>query len=236
MARVRNGFTLIELLVVIAIITVLAAVLFPVFSQAREKARATSCLSNCRQLGLAITMYADDHDEGYPCTCMTGMGMMPSDLQDWVITVQPYIKNSAILHCPSDSSPLGSNMMTPRTSSYGFNGYFMPVDPPYYGVQMAAINRPAECVLVTELADTWSQDFFEPMYWGDPPKVTDANMQMMEWDMLNQQPLSTAIRRHQQGTNYVFAEGHAKWQRFTQTWQQSSGNPAAIDWYDPEKP
>jgi len=181
-------------------------------------------------------MYADDHDEAFPCTCMQGMGMMAGDPQDWYTTVMPYIKNSGIFRCPSDSSPLWTDMMTPRISSYGINAYFMPVQPPYFGVQMAAINHPAECILVAELADSVSQDFFQPMYWGDPPKVTDAGMQMMEWDMMNQVPLSVAIRRHQQGANYIFTEGHAKWQRFAQTWQQTSGNPPLIDWYDPEKP
>ncbi|MBQ0104694.1 MAG: prepilin-type N-terminal cleavage/methylation domain-containing protein, partial [Armatimonadetes bacterium] len=62
----KHGFTLIELLVVIAIIAILAAILFPVFAQAREKARQTSCLSNCKQLGTAITLYCDDYDETLP--------------------------------------------------------------------------------------------------------------------------------------------------------------------------
>src|SRR5579859_5250723 len=135
----RSGFTLIELLVVIAIIAILAAILFPVFSQAREKARATSCLSNCRQLGLAITMYADDHDEAYPCSCMQGMGMGMQNMQSWLDTTQPYIKNWSIFRCPSDSSPLWTNMNSMgvmRRSSYGFNAYFIPVDPPYFGMQM----------------------------------------------------------------------------------------------------
>jgi prepilin-type N-terminal cleavage/methylation domain-containing protein len=236
----KTAFTLIELLVVIAIIAILAAILFPVFSQAREKARTISCLSNCRQLGLAITMYADDHDEAYPCSCMQGMmGMEMANMQSWLDTTQPYIKNWGIFRCPSDSSPLWSTMAsmgTPRRSSYGFNAYFIPVDPPYYGMQMAGINRPAQCILVTELADAWAQDFFEPMYWGNPPKVTDSTMQPMEWNMLTQQPLSTAITRHQQGANYVFAEGHAKFQRFTQTWQQAQGSPPSVDWYDPQTP
>ncbi|HLK55780.1 MAG TPA: DUF1559 domain-containing protein [Chthonomonadaceae bacterium] len=236
MMKMHRGFTLIELLVVIAIIAILAAILFPVFSQAREKARAISCLSNTRQLGMAITMYADDHDEGYPCTCMQGMGMMTVDPQDWITTVQPYIKSAAIFRCPSDTSPLWNNMMTPRTTSYGFNAYFMPVQEPYFGVQMAQINKPAECVLVAELADAWTQDFFMPMYWGNPPKVNNPPMQMMEWDDTMQAPMSVAIRRHQGGANYVFAEGHAKFQRFSQTFQQSPGNPPIVDWYDPMHP
>ncbi len=228
------GFTLIELLVVIAIIAILAAILFPVFAQAREKARATSCLSNCRQIGIAITMYADDYDEAYPCSCMMGMGMMTPNTQDWVVSVGPYVKNNGLFRCPSDNSPLWTSMDTPRMSSYGFNAYFIPIEPPYFGINMAAINRPAECVLATEVADNWAQDFFQPMYWGSPPKTADSAMQMMEWDMMKQEPLSTAIRRHQEGANYVFAEGHAKFQRFRATFDQSEGSPPRVDWYDPK--
>ena len=234
-SHTRRAFTLIELLVVIAIIAVLAAILFPVFSQAREKARATSCLSNSRQLGMAIQMYVTDHDEAFPCSCMIGMNMGPNP-QSWLDTIQPYTKSMAIFRCPSDSSPLWTDMMTPRRSSYGFNGYFIPILPPYFGIRMAQINTPAQSILVAELADSWAQDFFQPMYWGDPPKVPDANMQMMEWDMPAKEPLSTAIRRHQQGANYVFAEGHSKWQRFPQTFQQASGSPPSVDWYDPMRP
>ncbi len=233
----RHGYTLIELLVVIAIIAILAAILFPVYSQAREQARAVSCLSNSRQLGLAVTMYADDHDEAYPCSCMIGdmMGAGSANMQSWLDTVQPYVRNRAIFRCPDDSSPLWSAMNVPRRSSYGFNGYFIPVEPPYFGIQMAEVANPASCVLIAELADSWNQDFFQPMYWGDPPKLTDSMQQMNEWDMMAGEPLTVAIRRHHEGANYVFAEGHAKWLRFAQTWRQTSGAPPALDMYDPKR-
>ena len=93
--RRNAGFTLIELLVVIAIIAILAAILFPVFAQAREKARATSCLSNLRNVGLGLFMYTQDYDEKFPTSWAKGF---PGDP---MFFVQPYLKNLGVLHCPS---------------------------------------------------------------------------------------------------------------------------------------
>jgi prepilin-type N-terminal cleavage/methylation domain-containing protein/prepilin-type processing-associated H-X9-DG protein len=91
----RNAFTLIELLVVIAIIAILAAILFPVFAQAREKARAATCISNVKQLGLAMFMYMQDYDERFPSSWAAGF---PGDPKFFV---QPYMKSTKILLCPS---------------------------------------------------------------------------------------------------------------------------------------
>ena len=106
----RNGFTLIELLVVIAIIAILAAILFPVFAQAREKARAISCLSNEKQLGTALLMYVQDYDEQFPVGSKLSYPNGPTNLNPvmygvgWAGQINPYTKNTGILKCPDDST------------------------------------------------------------------------------------------------------------------------------------
>src|SRR5215212_499304 len=101
----RRGFTLIELLVVIAIIAILAAILFPVFAQAREKARSSTCLSNQKQIALALSMYGQDYDETFPFA----IALDPNTSLDieWEDLVQPYIKGGnvgGIMSCPSATS------------------------------------------------------------------------------------------------------------------------------------
>src|SRR5580765_7842537 len=119
----RRAFTLIELLVVIAIIAILAAILFPVFAQAREKARATSCLSNTKQLGLGTMMYVQDYDEMYPCNSWDtpNIGTVDTDSRSpnylsatqWPWRIMPYLKNKQIFVCPSD----------PAQGKSGWRGY-----------------------------------------------------------------------------------------------------------------
>jgi prepilin-type N-terminal cleavage/methylation domain-containing protein len=128
----RTGFTLIELLVVIAIIAILAAILFPVFAQAREKARQASCTSNVKQIGLALAMYTQDHDELMPTAFPQiapinggNIDRVPFDMQ-----LLPYIKNDQVFACPSDetrrwdSTAWDGRYLAPRllNRSYGYVG------------------------------------------------------------------------------------------------------------------
>src|SRR5690349_18706045 len=94
----RNGFTLIELLIVIATISVLAALLFPVFAQARERARQTTCLSNERQLGLALALYSQDYDECLPSGTIGSLG------QGWAGQVYSFVKSVDLYRCPDDAT------------------------------------------------------------------------------------------------------------------------------------
>jgi prepilin-type N-terminal cleavage/methylation domain-containing protein len=104
--RVSKAFTLIELLVIIAIIAILAAILFPVFAQAREKARGISCMSNLKQSGTALAMYVQDYDETFPINIYLGVdGNNPCVMTSYQ-EIQPYQKNAQIEVCPSDAHPL----------------------------------------------------------------------------------------------------------------------------------
>jgi prepilin-type N-terminal cleavage/methylation domain-containing protein len=103
----RAAFTLIELLVVIAIIAILAAILFPVFARGREKARQTACLSNSKQQALAVEMYCTDYDECY------AMGIYYTGTEFWgaIDAMEPYLKNAAVLQCPSEPRRIGTAEM-----------------------------------------------------------------------------------------------------------------------------
>jgi prepilin-type N-terminal cleavage/methylation domain-containing protein/prepilin-type processing-associated H-X9-DG protein len=163
------GFTLIELLVVIAVIAILAAILFPVFAQAREKARQATCLSNLRQIGLAAGMYAQDYDElvvpvsGYVAPDGTGIywwaGVTLTGNDPTQGLLYPYMKNGQIQACPSFHNTLRPVL---GLTGYGYNfAYLSPLVPPNYQAQsvaLAAVQKPAETVQMADAAElnTWS--------------------------------------------------------------------------------
>jgi prepilin-type N-terminal cleavage/methylation domain-containing protein/prepilin-type processing-associated H-X9-DG protein len=163
----KRGFTLIELLVVVAIIAILAAILFPVFAQAREKARQTSCQSNLQQIGKALQMYSADFDERLCPARTTGqIGVINSyewqRTGTWDHLAQPYIKNSNVFRCPSWDVTVptpGAGTFTDWPLTYGMNyrlTQFSPTileDSPHLwfdSVSISAIRRPAETVYVTD--------------------------------------------------------------------------------------
>jgi prepilin-type N-terminal cleavage/methylation domain-containing protein len=172
-AKTRKGFTLIELLVVIAIIAILAAILFPVFAQAREKACSISCLSNLKQIGLGVMMYVQDYDETYPfcylyTTAPNANGTMTDEpYLQWSGMTQPYIKNTQIWVCPSAKfkhtphnpgldiqvpllTYLPNEVLLPRQKLPGQSASYVR---PYHAVSMAAVGAPAEVIAITEAND-----------------------------------------------------------------------------------
>ena len=186
----RKGFTLIELLVVIAIIAILAAILFPVFARAREKARQTSCLNNQKQLALAWQMYVQDYDESIPAYCpqvRTNGGYYWDWDRLWYMVLQPYIKNLQVQVCPSDSGAV---------ISYAYNGYYLRAPEwgqPQGASKLGEITKPAETIMAGE---SQANQYFLFM-------PSHMNIASLAWRF--------TFDRHNEGCNYSFCDGHAKW-------------------------
>lgn len=178
--RGSQGFTLIELLVVIAIIAILAAILFPVFSRARENARRTSCLSNVKQIGLGMMQYMQDYDE-------KTLAVDEDTGYTWFVPLQPYVKSTQLFRCPSLSGETA-----PPASDYVINGFFA------HSLSLASFETPAEQIVTAERKRGMAETDYHP------------------WDVDEFEP-HLEKERHFDGSNYLFADGHAKWLKWSRT-------------------
>ena len=203
----REGFTLIELLVVIAIIAILAAILFPVFAKAREKARQSSCSSNLKQLGVAVTQYVQDYDERMPMH-VVGTNATPTWVY-WMEGLQPYVKNVQLMVCPSDDSPYAAASFsgTYRTT-YGYNWTWLGSGnaSPAYARTLAQIEFPANTVVFTESPSSYVVHPYNPTYLVYP--------------------------YHNEGANLVYVDGHAKWLRLDNLYQANVTTGAHVDLFN----
>jgi len=220
----KRAFTLIELLVVIAIIAILAAILFPVFAQAKAAAKKTADLNNQKQIVTAMLMYANDNDDCSPRSHHDlEEGETIANLYTWYQPIQPYAKNNDIFRDPvlNDTPTLFpypvtlADWKTYRTD-YLINGFFA------HGQNFGGISRPSEQILTGERHagiaffdyhpwpsapdNNWERGFLD----GSGYQIGDIDSDAQTVDLLN-------IGRHTGGNNFSFADGHAKWYKFSQT-------------------
>jgi len=244
--REKSGFTLIELLVVIAIIAILAAILFPVFSSAREQARKTACLSNLKQLGQALTMYVQDWDESFPYqldwSASSSVGMLERYSPNFMVQgkIYPYVKNASVFDCPStDICPINSDdpqlnlaygdgrggalWVWPReflgkSVDVGYNGL---MGGPWLYMILSGEGRArvpnVGQVIIIRLSDLPTPP--NTVVFGDALRPISCGGSRMVFTNICAPWCSPGTKtekntRHSGGSNYVFADGHAKWMNY----------------------
>ncbi len=213
----RHAFTLIELLVVIAVLGLLAAVLFPVFQKVRENGRRTACLSNIRQISLAVTAYAQDHDNFFPPT-VTREG-------DWAEVVSSYAPAKDVFRCPSCPVPASWDLKDPGLPAILAKGYAMNAslydtnadnDP----FATSRVHFPSDTALICEAAyqsgPVKGQTGFPAALLGpDDGEELRAGQGFIG---------AAGALRHNGGSNYAFVDGHAHWYPPQQVSRTKQGN------------
>jgi prepilin-type N-terminal cleavage/methylation domain-containing protein/prepilin-type processing-associated H-X9-DG protein len=208
----RRGFTLIELLVVIAIVSLLAAILFPVFARARENARKTSCANNVKQIGLAILQYAQDNDETLPPVAYEDDA---GDDVQWPDLIAPYLKSAQALKCPSDSRS--------QRISYGLNeAAFVDWedDPSEPALTLAEFRTPSRTVMGGDVGT--EDNFITPR--PDTLKMVEPD------DDLDDSVDARPTVRHLERCNLAFMDGHVKSFKLEQFY---TGQTPDDLWFDP---
>jgi prepilin-type N-terminal cleavage/methylation domain-containing protein/prepilin-type processing-associated H-X9-DG protein len=237
----RGAFTLIELLVVIAIIAILAAILFPVFAQAREAARQTTCLSNLKQIGTATMMYVQDYDEIYvpvggtlekpwvagmrpdQMTRSTTDPVMPEKpVSGWSLNLLPYIKSRELFQCPSmDKTFSGNNECAPfngqrMTNHYAYN-FWLGADDSYWGYgtswdNSVNLTSPLALAAISQPANVVSHFHSGSV----PPYGASWGCVYVTIELPDFYNKFRPRLRHKSGDNMAFADGHAKWYEMKQ--------------------
>jgi prepilin-type N-terminal cleavage/methylation domain-containing protein/prepilin-type processing-associated H-X9-DG protein len=243
----ERGFTLIELLVVIAIIAVLAAILFPVFAQAREKARQAACTSNLRQISTASSLYLQDYDETFPVWAWTPErqiarpeGTIYTGKVIWPLLYMPYVKNEGVFQCPSDGkarSSVGNAWGKPFPMSYGTNlRLHQCADTSACkggsALRLATVDAPADTIWI---ADIWEgapigiESGPDGCKWGSQAGVGVDRIRFVQnatacggYPVPADPTNPDASTRHSGGSNIIYADGHVKWQRWQNIhWEQT---------------
>ncbi len=232
----RRGFTLIEVLVVAAIIALLISILLPALSRARQQSRATVCLSNLRQLGMAVNMYAQSNKG-----ILVDYGMSHGGSEDirraWYTTLKKDYGNRLILRCPADESPYWDDPYPgteiKRRTGYGVNEYLTGREEEYKDYRcLGQIKRPTTTIIFVELnqrSEYAVSDHVHPGSWAMEPEEPGKQMEP---------------RLHAGRANYVFVDSHAQPYRFEQTfevrnmWKDNAAKKWIFDWrhnmFDPK--